>query len=260
MEHRKKVLVTGASQGIGKAIILELASRKYITGLHYYQDYTSAKEVADQITRMGGKCFLFKADLGNTEDVTQLATTAWKEMGGIDFLINNAGVSYKRHFFDTTIEDIDLFMNVNFKGTFLLTQLISKQMVNAETAGGILTVTSVNGITPGIGFGAYGASKAALEAMMKSIALDLSPYNITVNTLVLGAIESPTNQSVIQNIDVFNTVKAGIPLQRFGQGSEVANVVASLLESGSYMTGSSIVIDGGLLLMRGYGKPVKYQS
>jgi glucose 1-dehydrogenase len=258
VSNRKKALVTGASRGIGKAIVLELARRGYETGLHYNREKEEAEKTARLISDLGGTCHLLQADLANPGEVARMGEEAWDVLGGVDFLVNNAGISYKKHFLDTTLEDMDLFMNVNFKGTFLLTQVIARKMVQNGTAGSIYTITSVNGVRPGLGFSAYGASKGALEVLMQGAALELAPHNIRVNTIAVGAVQTDINVAVTSNPDLLKAVNDGIPLGRFGQTEEVAAVVADLLASGSYITGSSIVLDGGLLLMRGYGKPEKY--
>jgi glucose 1-dehydrogenase len=258
VSNRKKALVTGASRGIGKAILLELSRRGYETGLHYHREREEAEKTAQLIADQGGKCHLLQANLGNPDEVARMGEEAWAAMGGVDFLVNNAGVSYKKHFLDTTVEDMDLFMNVNFKGTVVLTQVIARKMVETATEGSIYTITSVNGVRPGLGFSAYGASKGALEIAMQGAAMELAPHNIRVNTIAVGAVQTDLNVAVTSNSELLKSVNEGIPLGRFGQTKEVAAVVADLLASGSYLTGSSIVLDGGLLLMRGYGKPEKY--
>jgi NAD(P)-dependent dehydrogenase (short-subunit alcohol dehydrogenase family) len=181
-------------------------------------------------------------------------------MSGIDFLVNNAGVSHKKLFLDTTEQDIDLFMNTNFKGTFFLTQSIARSMVKNGVEGAIYTITSVNGIRPGIGQSAYGASKSALETLMKGVALELAPHNIRVNTIAAGAIETDMTREARENPEAFREINEGIAMGRFGLAEEVAAVLVNLLVAGSYLTGESITVDGGLLLMRGYGKPKSYND
>jgi NAD(P)-dependent dehydrogenase (short-subunit alcohol dehydrogenase family) len=131
-------------------------------------------------------------------------------------------------------------------------------MVASKTAGSIMTITSVNGIRPGLGLSAYGASKGALETVMKGVAMELAPHGITVNTIAVGAVETDLTAPVRQDYALLKEVNEGIPMGRFGQPEEVAAVVCNLLASGSYLTGSTITLDGGLLLMRGYGKPKPY--
>jgi NAD(P)-dependent dehydrogenase (short-subunit alcohol dehydrogenase family) len=255
----KKALVTGASRGIGKAIALHLAQAGLAVGIHYRENQREAETVCQLILDQGGQAHLFQADLLHTAQAVRLGEQAWDTLQGIDVLVNNAGVSYKKHFLDTTEADVDYFDQINFKSTFFLTQTVAKRMVQHQVAGSIYTITSVNAVRPGLGLSAYGATKGALEALMKGLALELAPHNIRANTLVVGAIETDLNAAVWQNPDLLQEVNQGIPLGRFGQPDEVARVVAGLVQADSYLTGASITIDGGLLLMRGYGKPTPYQ-
>jgi NAD(P)-dependent dehydrogenase (short-subunit alcohol dehydrogenase family) len=255
----KKSLVTGASRGIGKAIALQLASEGCTVGVHYRDREDEAKAVVAEIEKQGGKAYLFQADLAHTEGVIAMGTNAWETMSGIDFLINNAGISYKKHFLDYSIDDINQFTDINFKGTLFLTQTIARLMVASNTEGSIYTITSVNGIRPGLGLSAYGATKGALETLMKGVAMEMAPHHIKVNTLALGAVETDMTAGVINDPSLLKEVNEGIPMGRFGHADEIAHVLVDLLSSGSYITGSSITIDGGLLLMRGYGKNKQYK-
>lgn len=255
--ENKNALVTGASRGIGKAIALQLAKQGANVIVHYHNEGAAAKKVAEEIGREGVKTETIKADLSNLQEVFSLADTAWKAFDGIDLLVNNAGISYKKHFLDTQPEDVDAFFNTNFKGSFFLTQAVAAKMVERDS-GSIITITSVNGIRPGLGLSAYGASKAALENVMKGAAMELAPHNIRVNTIAVGAVETDMNAAVRNDAALLQEVNRGIPMGRFGLPEEVAAVVCDLLASGSYLTGSTITLDGGLLLMRGYGKPGRY--
>ncbi len=256
--HHKKVLVTGASRGIGKAIALRLAQEGAEVAVHYLNNQTEAEEVAHTITRSGGKACLVQGDLGDVTQAVQVGEGAWQQLGTLDFLVNNAGVSYKKHFLDYTPKDVDFFTNVNFKGTLFVTQTVARKMVVNRVEGAIYTVTSVNGIRPGMGLSVYGATKGALETLMQGVAMELAPHNIKVNTIALGAFETDMNAAVRQNPELLKTVNEGIPMGRFGQPEEAAHLIVDLLASGSYLTGASITLDGGLLLMRGYGKPTPY--
>lgn len=256
----KKALVTGASRGIGKAIALHLAAAGCEVVVHYVHSEEEAAAVAEEIRAKGGKAHLLRADLQHTQEALSLAAEAWNVAGGLDFLINNAGVSYKKHFLDVTEADFDHFNGVNFKSTLFLTQAVARKMVTHRVEGHVYTITSVNGIRPGLGLSVYGATKGALETLMKGVAMELAPHGIRVNTLAVGAVQTDLNAAVWQNQALLDEVNAGIPLGRFGQPEEIAVVLADLLASGSYITGSTITIDGGLLLMRGYGKPGPYRK
>jgi glucose 1-dehydrogenase len=258
--ENKKVLVTGASRGIGRAIALRLAQDGAELAIHYHKEAGEAEAVAGIITKAGGKASLFAADLSDPEQAVKLGEQVWKKLNGIDVLINNAGVSYKKHFLDTTLEDIDHFTNINFRGTLLLTQTIAKQMVLSKIGGNIYTITSINGIQPGVGLSVYGATKGALETLMKGIALDLAPHNIRVNSFAIGAIQTDINAEAWQDPEKLKMVNENIPLGRMGQPEEVAAVICDLLYSGTYLTGATIVLDGGWMLKQGYAKPKPYEG
>jgi NAD(P)-dependent dehydrogenase (short-subunit alcohol dehydrogenase family) len=256
----KKALVTGSSGGIGKAIVLQLAEEGAEVVVHYNKNKAESEAVVRAIENGGGKAHLLQADLFDINEAVRLGEDAWDILGGMDFLINNAGVSYKKHFLDTTIEDLDYFTNINFKSTLLLTRTIAKKMVSSGTGGAIYTITSVNGIQPGAGFSVYGATKGALETLMKGVALELAPHNIKVNTLAVGAVETAINAEARQDMEMFKTITDNIPMGRFGRPAEVASLLCNLLSADSYMTGSTIRIDGGWLLKTGYRNPEAYQD
>jgi NAD(P)-dependent dehydrogenase (short-subunit alcohol dehydrogenase family) len=248
----KKALVTGSSRGIGKAIALQLAKEGAEVIIHYQKSKEEAEKLAAAIRDNGGKAHILQADLFDCMQAIQLGEEAWKLTGGLDFLINNAGVSYKKHFLDTTPEDVDYFTNINFKSTLLLTQTIAKKMAAGKVEGSVYTVTSINGIQPGPGFSVYGATKGALETLMKGVALELAPHNIKVNTVAVGAVETDINAAVWQDANKQKMVNSHIPMGRFGKTEEIASVLCDLLSSGTYITGSTIKIDGGWLLKNGH--------
>ncbi|QNL47953.1 SDR family oxidoreductase [Olivibacter sp. SDN3] len=257
-KHRKTALVTGASSGIGKAIAIQLAHKGWNILLHHFGDERTAGEVLEEILQGGGEGHMLTADLGDPSQVKGLAAEARKLSGGVDLLVNNAGVSYKKHFLDHTLEDIDHFTKVNFRGTVLLTQAIALQMVEQERPGAIYTLTSVNAIRPGIGHSVYGATKGALETLMKGVAVELAPHGIRVNTLVIGAIKTAINEAVWHDAEKRQAVEQHIPLGRMGEVEDIAAIVAQLVDHDRYMTGSSITIDGGWLAKAGFASAKPY--
>lgn len=256
MKHKgRRVLITGSSRGIGKAIALRFGQEGANVVVHYRSNKAEAEQVASDIEKMGGKSFVLRADMEKPEEIKQMVSSAWEAFGGIDVLINNAGIANRNSFLDIEEAEFDEVVRVNYKGTFLITQGIARLMVANGLPGDILTVTSVNGIRPGVKLSNYGATKGALEVLMKGAALELAPKNIRVNTLAVGAVETEMNASVKENPELFQSIINGIPMGRFGLPSEIAALVSDIVASGSYLTGASITVDGGLLLMRGYGKP-----
>lgn len=256
----KQALVTGASRGIGKAIAVELGRQGAEVIIHYKNNGEEAEAVLKEVERGGAKGHLLQADLEDSMNAVTLGNNAWNIAGRIDYLINNAGVSYKKHFLDYTIEDFDYFSNINFKSTFLLTQTIAKKMVLNNVEGSIYTVTSINGIQPGAGLSLYGATKGGLETLMRGVALELAPHNITVNTVAVGAVETDMNAALLKDEEKLKLVSANIPMKRIGKPEEVAAVIVGLLQTGTYLTGSSIKIDGGWLLKTGFLNPQRYNS
>jgi NAD(P)-dependent dehydrogenase (short-subunit alcohol dehydrogenase family) len=256
---KKTALVTGGSRGIGKAIALELGHKGIDVIISYVRNKEDAEVVVSELTKMGRTACAIQADMEKVDDVLRLGDEAWNTFGRIDYLINNAGISLTRHILDCTLEDFESLNNVNFRGTFLLSQFIARKMIETQIEGSIYTVTSINAILPGVGKALYGATKGALETMMKGMALDLSPHSININTLVVGAIETDMTAAVIKDQDFLKRVEAGIPLSRLGKPEEVARVIVALLETGTYMTGSTITIDGGWLIKNGYANPEKYK-
>jgi glucose 1-dehydrogenase len=248
----KTALITGSSRGIGKALALQLATEGAEVLIHYHTNKEEAENVSELIKQSGGRSHILQADLADPAQAVYLGEQAWKILKRVDYLINNAGVSYKKNFLDTTLNDLDFFFSVNLKGTLLLTQTIAKKMVEDKVQGSIYTITSVNAIQPGLGFSVYGATKGALETLMKGVALELAPYNILVNTVVVGAVQTDINAAVWQDAEKRKTVESNIPIARFGKPEEIAAVICSLLSSGTYLTGSSIKVDGGWLLRIGH--------
>ena len=257
--NRKVALVTGASRGIGKAIAIELGKNNINVVVNYVKSRDEAECVVNELKQLGCNATLVQADLGSVDDVTRLSEEAWNAFGKIDYLINNAGVSITKHILDVTLDDFEWLNSVNYRGTFLISQLIARKMVENNVEGSIYSITSINGILPGVGKNIYGASKGAVETLMKGMALDLSPHHININTLAIGAIDTDMTAAVIKDQEFLKRVEAGIPLNRLGKPEEVARVVVALLTTGTYMTGSTITIDGGWLIKNGFENPGKYK-
>lgn len=253
----KRALITGSSRGLGRAIALQLVSEGVEVVIHYNKKISEAQSVIKEIELLGGRAHLLQADLADYHNAIRLGDQAWDLLGGIDFLVNNAGISYKMNFIDTSIEDVEAFTNINFKSTLFLTKTVAKRMIDQNIRGSIYTITSINGIQPGVGFSTYGATKGALETLMKGVAVELAPYEIIVNTLAVGGIRTDINAAVWGNIETLKSVNAGIPLGRLGEPQEIAKLVCGLFMYNSYMTGTTLVVDGGWLLKHGYESPGK---
>ena len=254
--EEETALVTGSSRGIGKAIAMEMARRGASVVVHGSRDSRKLRDAADEIRDLGATVHTVTGDWSDPAEVVRAATEAWSVAGRIDILINNAGIALNKPFFETTDAEVLNILKVNFLGAYVATREICREMVTHHITGRVLTVTSINGIRPANGFSAYGASKGALEAAMKPIALELAPHGILCNSLAVGVIDTDMNTHVRNDEQLKKAIEDAIPTGRIGGVDEIAGIACDLVEPhNSYMSGASITIDGGLLLTRSFVSP-----
>jgi glucose 1-dehydrogenase len=253
------LFVTGSSRGIGRAIAIQAAREGADLIIHYCTSKLQALEVVEIIKGIGQRAVAIEADLANEKETIRLAEEAWKTFGHIEILVNNAAVSGTEvHFIDITTDEFDHTWYVNVRGPLILTQQIAKRMIQIGS-GRILTITSVNAVRPSIENVHYTGTKGALEAMMKNIALELSPHGIDVNTIAPGVVETDMGAEARANPELYEDILQGIPAKRAASPEEIARLVCFLASTQStYMTGSTILVDGGLSLMRGYSAAAPY--
>jgi len=234
-------LVTGAAMGIGREIALRLASEG--AGLVLFDLSKKIHGVVDEARKLGVEALGVTGDVSRRVDVERLVSEAVKAFGKIDVLVNNAEIYPFKPFLEMSEDDWDRVINVNLKGTFLVTRQVAPLMVK-QRYGRIINISSIAGL---VGFPAlshYCASKAGIIGFTRALALELAPYNITVNTIAPGPIETPgTKASTPQALE--QTVRA-IPVGRMGKPADIASTVAFLAsEEASFITGAVIVVDGG---------------
>ena len=257
----KKIFVSGASRGLGRAIALAAARNGADVIVHYHASIEKAEEVVAEIEKIGRRAVVVKADWSKPDEVIKASEAAWDVFGAIDILVNNAAIGLSKHVLDFSRDEFDLLFKTNVRGPFLASQCIGKKMVQASVKGQIFAITSVYGIRTGTGMSLYSGTKAALEIIMKGMALELSPHGIRVNTLALGATETDMIRPVLENEAYRKEVMDGTPLHRVAQPEEIADLICMLLsDSASYMTGSTVLADGGMYLTKGYGPPRPYAS
>tara|TARA_B100000212_G_scaffold207309_1_gene156415 strand:+ start:946 stop:1683 length:738 start_codon:yes stop_codon:yes gene_type:complete len=239
----KKVLVTGASGGIGKAIALELSS----SGADLCLTGRNKAKLENLQKIIGGNCQIIISDLSNSEGIENLADQAQKIMGQIDILVNNAGITKDNLFIRMSEDDWNEVININLNSIFKLTKLLIKGMVKRRF-GRIINITSVIGVAGGAGQSNYSASKAGIIAMSKSLAQEVGSRSITVNNIAPGFIE--TNMTAELSDDRKDDILRSISLGRLGKPDDIAGAVCFLAsEKASYITGQTININGGMLMI-----------
>jgi 3-oxoacyl-[acyl-carrier protein] reductase len=241
----RRALVTGSSRGIGRAIALELASRGYAVALHYASRRELAEEAAEEARRRGApQVAVLEADLSQAEAASRLVSEAQEALGGLEILINNAGITRDGLLLRMKDEDWEAVLQVNLNAVFRLTREALKLMVRNRW-GRIVNVSSVVGILGNPGQANYVASKSALIGFTRAVAREYAARNITVNAVAPGFIVSEMTGRLPEEVQ--KAYLAQIPLGRFGTPEDVAHAVAFLVsEEAGYITGQTLCIDGGL--------------
>ena len=239
----KKVLVTGASGGIGKAIAMELSS----SGADLCLTGRNKSELENLQKIIGGNCQIIISDLSNSKGIKNLADQAQEIMGQIDILVNNAGITKDNLFMRMSEDDWNEVININLNSIFKLTKLLIKGMIKRRY-GRIINITSVIGVAGGAGQSNYSASKAGIIAMSKSLAQEVGSRSVTVNSIAPGFIE--TNMTAELSDDRKEDILRSISVGRLGKPDDIAGAVCFLAsDKASYITGQTIHINGGMLMI-----------
>ena len=246
MEERKVVFVTGGSRGIGKAIALKYAQNGYNVVINYVSDKTNVEELQKEFTKLNLECLIEKADVSKSEEVEKIVKKAIEKFNKIDVLVNNAGITRDGLLMRMKEEDFDKVIEINLKGTFLVTKSVIPYMLKKRD-GKIINLASVVGVTGNAGQCNYSASKAGIIGFTKSIAKELASRNIRANAIAPGFID--TDMTSILSDEVKDSINVQIPMKRMGTTQEIANVAYFLgCEESSYITGQVINIDGGMVM------------
>ncbi len=239
-------LVTGGSRGIGRAIALALAESGASVAVNYASSAAKADEVVSEIVATGGNAVAVKADVGDPDQVAALFTTVSDQLGDPTILVNNAGITDDGLLMRMSVEQWDRVLATNLRSAFLCTKTALRPMLRAKW-GRIVNISSVSGVAGNPGQGNYAASKAGLIGFTKSIAKEVGSRGITVNAVAPGFIATDMTDAL--GASVTDAAAQQISVGRLGTVAEVASAVRYLASDGaSYITGQTIVVDGGLAL------------
>ena len=244
----KIALITGADSGIGQAIAVTFAREGADVVVHYGSDEQGARSTAEQIRQHGRRAEIFQADLADPRNAQHLYSQAYQAMSRIDILVNNAGTGANvEASIDTPLDEFIRVLNVDLVSPWALCQAAAQHMVQ-HGGGVIINVTSVHEEIPGPGGAAYDAAKGGLRSITRTLALELAPQGIRINNLAPGMIATPMTEDRLSDPEKAQQSAQRIPLGRPGQPQEIANVALLLAsDDGSYITGSSYFVDGGLM-------------
>lgn len=242
----KTVIVTGASKGIGKSIAETFADNGYNVLINYNSSHDEALKLYKSLIDKGRSVRTFKADVSKRNEVDSMIDFCYKEFNGIDILINNAGIAETKLFIDISEQDWDKMMNINLKGVFNCTQSVLRYMIS-QKSGKIINISSIWGIVGASCESHYSASKAAIIGLTKSLAKELGPSNIQVNSIAPGVIK--TDMLSEYSEDDLNVLKEDTPLLRLGTPKDISSCALFLAsDAADFITGQVISPNGGFVI------------
>jgi len=248
----KVAIVTGAATGIGKAIATLFAHEGARVIIDYVGKPDTATEAVRQIEGAGGQARAIQADISDETQVKSLVQQCVAAYGRLDILVNNAGIETKMPFLDTPLDYWEKVIAINLRGPWLCTQSAVRQMVAQGGNGRIINISSIHEDLPMPTNTPYCMTKGGLRMMMRTLAVELAPHQITVNNIGPGAIDTPMDAPLKEHPEQMARLLAEIPLGRMGRPEEVAELAVYLAsDAASYVTGSTMFIDGGMLRQSG---------
>jgi len=245
----KVAIITGARRGMGRTDALKLAAagaRVVVSDI----DQADCEKVVQEIEKNGGEAIAVKCDVANKSEVDAMVQKTLDKWGRVDILVNNAGIAQFKPFLELTEEDWNKTMDINLKGYFLCAKACLETMIK-QKSGVIINIASVAMGQQGFGAAGavhYSASKGGIAAMTEALAVELAPYNIRVNAIAPGLIDTPMVSFAKEDPKAMEAYLSRIPMRRFGKPEEISDLVLFLAgDTSSYITGSVIVADGGWL-------------
>jgi glucose 1-dehydrogenase len=256
----QKALVTGANSGIGLGVALALGHAGADVVVNYVSSDETAQQVVEDVKRGGVQAYAHKADVSKEDQVQAMFQRMVAEFGTIDILINNAGLQRDAAFDQMTLEQWNTVININLTGQFLCAREAVREFKRRGVvpevscaAGKIICVSSVHEVIPWAGHVNYAASKGGVMLMIKSIAQEVAPYRIRVNSIAPGAIRTPINTSAWNTPEAYDALMTLVPYKRIGEIDDIGDAAVWLAsDAADYVTGISLYIDGGMTLYPGF--------
>ena len=256
----QKALVTGAGSGIGRAIAVSLGDAGADVVINYVSDEEKAQALVEEIRAKGSRAMAIRADVSDEAQVSAMFQEMISEFGTIDILVNNAGLQQDAPFHELTLAQWNRVLGVNLTGQFLCSREAVREFrrrgVKPEvscSAGKILCISSVHEVIPWAGHVNYAASKGGVMLMMKSLAQEVAPYRIRVNSICPGAIRTPINMAAWDTPSAYQELMKLIPYKRIGEAEEIGRASVWLASDyADYVHGISLFVDGGMTLYPGF--------
>jgi glucose 1-dehydrogenase len=256
----QKALVTGANSGIGRATAIALGRAGADVVVNYVAGDERAEEVVQEIRRAGTRAYAHCADVSNEDQVQEMFGRMRTELGTIDILVNNAGWQKDARFVDMTLAQWNAVISVNLTGQFLCAREAVREFLRRGVvpsvscaAGKIICMSSVHEVIPWAGHANYAASKGGVMMMMKSLAQEVAPHHIRVNSIAPGAIRTPINSAAWSTPDAYRSLMTLVPYERIGEPEDIARTAVWLASDESdYLVGTTVFVDGGMTLYPGF--------
>jgi glucose 1-dehydrogenase len=256
----QKALVTGANSGIGKAVAVALGEAGADVVVNYVRGDDAAREVVETIQTSGTRALALQADVSSEAQVQSMFQQMFDEFGTIDILVNNAGLQQDAPFDQMTLQQWNTVIGINLTGQFLCAREAVREFKRrgirpevSVAAGKIICMSSVHEVIPWGGHANYAASKGGVMLLMKSMAQELAPHRIRINSICPGAIRTPINRSAWETPEAYQSLLTLIPYQRIGEPEDIGRTAVFLASAqADYITGASIYVDGGMTLYPGF--------
>lgn len=256
----QKAIVTGANSGIGRAVAIELGAAGADVVVNYVADEPAADEVVELIRAAGSDAVACKCDVSSEGDVTEMFRRAIATFGTIDILVNNAGLQRDAAFQDMTLQHWNTVIGVNLTGQFLCAREAVREFLRrgivssvSRAAGKIICISSVHQEIPWAGHANYAASKGGIKLLMESLAQEMAPHRIRVNSIAPGATRTPINTAAWQTPEAYAQLMRLVPYGRIGEPEDIARAAVWLASDQSdYVVGATLFVDGGMTLYPGF--------